>query len=136
MNRKQRHALAKAITRPGSSVGNEIAPFKEKNTTGILEAGPQRSHAGHANRAETSAIMFSKAVQYLQSGQLEKAETSYHDLLAHDPNHVAALHHLGLIALNRRQFDRAAKFIGDALVRKQDYAEAYNNFGIVRREQD
>ncbi len=59
--------------------------------------------------------LFALAVRHHQAGQLAEAENLYRQVLATDAGHFASLHHLGIIALQRRQPQAAIDPIGRAL---------------------
>jgi tetratricopeptide (TPR) repeat protein/2-polyprenyl-3-methyl-5-hydroxy-6-metoxy-1,4-benzoquinol methylase len=67
------------------------------------------------SRAPDAAGLFALAVRHHQAGQLAEAENLYRQVLAADARHVASLHHLGIIALQRRQPQAAIDPIGRAL---------------------
>ena len=66
----------------------------------------------------------------LQAG----AESSYRQALRLEP-HAGTLNNLGIVLMERGQFDEAAACYRDALELRPDYSEAYNNLGITRMEQ-
>jgi protein O-GlcNAc transferase len=57
------------------------------------------------------------------------AETAYREALRHAPGHIQALHHLGIIALQRGQFREALGFIGEARTRGGGDAQLFGNLG-------
>jgi predicted TPR repeat methyltransferase len=63
--------------------------------------------------------MFARLLQNAQSlhraGRLPEAANLYHQILGADPSHVQALHALGMIYVQSRQFDRAEHFLGEAV---------------------
>ena len=75
------------------------------------------------------------AVQHHQGGRLQAAEQIYHQILAVEPNHVAALHLLGVIARQLGKPEVAVRYIGHAIRLNPDYAEAHNNLGNALRDQ-
>jgi Tfp pilus assembly protein PilF len=72
---------------------------------------------------------FEQALALHRQGKLADAERIYREVLQQQPNHFAALHMLGVIALQARQTERAVELIGKAIALKPDYAEAYSNRG-------
>jgi len=72
---------------------------------------------------------FHQALQHHQAGRLHEAEQLYRQILAQEPNHADALHHLGMTAGQAGRNDIAVELIGRALAIKPDYPEAHNNFG-------
>ena len=55
-------------------------------------------------------------MQLHQAGRLDEAEALYRRLLDANPRHADALHMMGLLNAQRRRFDEAARFIGQALM--------------------
>jgi tetratricopeptide (TPR) repeat protein len=75
------------------------------------------------------------AVQQHQAGNLEQAEQLYRQILQVDPQHVDALHLLGIIACQQGKNDLAIRYMSEALRLRPDFAEARNSLGNVFREQ-
>jgi Flp pilus assembly protein TadD len=75
------------------------------------------------------------AVQQHQAGNLEQAERLYRQILQADPQHVDALHLLGIIACQQGKNDLAIRYMSEALRLRPDFAEARNSLGNVFREQ-
>ena len=71
------------------------------------------------------------AVQYHQAGNLQQAEQLYLQILQFEPNHVDALHLLGLVAVRTGRPGLACDYIRKALRAKPDFAEAHSNLGSV-----
>jgi len=82
----------------------------------------------------TVAEALALAVRYHRAGALSQAEPIYRQILSLDPQHVVALHLLGVIAHQRGDNDRAIDCITRALRLKPDYVEAHANLGVVLRE--
>jgi len=70
-----------------------------------------------------------RATALHRSGDLAEAERLYKTILAAKPDHLSALHLLGLVALQRGHHDEGLRLIDNALAIKPDYAEALNNRG-------
>ena len=90
-------------------------------------------------QAQNSAAMplqasFEQALALHEQGRLAEAERIYRDVLQRQPNHFAALHQLGLIALQTRHTERAVELIGKAIALKPDFAQAYCDHGIALRK--
>ena len=74
-----------------------------------------------ARKSKTEASMLTPAAQceaghrHLQAGQSLEAQLCCQRLLATDPNHACALHLMGLIALQNKQFDHALEWIARAI---------------------
>jgi predicted TPR repeat methyltransferase len=74
------------------------------------------------------------AIALHRSGQFVKAKRIYQDLLTRNPDHVDALHFLGVLHHQIGQSDRAIAGIERALALAPDYADAWNNLGNVLKE--
>ena len=74
------------------------------------------------------------AVSLHRAGELDKAERLYQRLLAANPNHVEALHFLGVLYHQRGRSERALKSIKAAIALAPGYADAHNNLGNVLKE--
>jgi predicted O-linked N-acetylglucosamine transferase (SPINDLY family) len=74
-----------------------------------------------------------RALALHQSGQLAQAEFLYREALGQAPDHFDALHLLGVIELQRRNFEAAVSLISRA-VRQRDHAPAYSNLGTALLE--
>ena len=81
---------------------------------------------------------FKKALQYHQSGQLQKAEEIYRKILELNPEHSDSLHLLGVIANQVGNNDMAVRLIGRAIgINPKEAISCYRkslqimlNFGI------
>ena len=69
------------------------------------------------------------AWQHFQAGQFAQAELLFRQILQVEPNHVDALHLLGLIFGQKGQTDQAVDYLQAAVRLKPDFAEAHNNLG-------
>jgi protein O-GlcNAc transferase len=74
------------------------------------------------------------ALEYLQAGNVWQAEHIFRDILKVQPNNVSALHFIGVICFQRKEYDSAITYIKKALQFGPDYADAYNNLGSVLQE--
>ncbi|MGA7712692.1 MAG: tetratricopeptide repeat protein [Rhizomicrobium sp.] len=72
-----------------------------------------------------------KACDAHVKGQIDEAENLYRKVLKKKPDEITALHHLGVIHLDRGQFDIAAELIGKSIARDKKSPEAYSNLGLV-----
>lgn len=77
--------------------------------------------------------LFAEAVALHRTGHLAEAETRYRRILDRDGSHLDALHHLGLISLERGDAGRALDLIGRALRLRPDDAILNNNLANARR---
>ncbi len=71
------------------------------------------------------------ALKEQKSGNLKIAENIYRKILEVQPDNVNALHFLGLIYFEKKDFDSAIKYIGEALNLEPTYHEALLNMGVV-----
>jgi tetratricopeptide (TPR) repeat protein len=74
---------------------------------------------------------FDVGKQHYQAGRWAEAEQQFQDILRVDPNHVDALHLLGVIAGRTGRHQLAADYLQAALRLKPDFAAAHNNLGRV-----
>ena len=76
-----------------------------------------------------------EAMKHHRAGILAQAEQLYHQVLEIDPNHVDALHLLGLTCAQLGQREQAAEFLGRAVQIRPDFAEAQNSLGTLLEKQ-
>lgn len=69
-----------------------------------------------------------------RAGQLAEAERAYRQALAADPNHPHALHQLGMLALQARQFEAAVDLIGRAVRADRMQPAFHANLGEAYRQ--
>lgn len=94
------------------------------------------SHGFHTPQFTTPSIMqqiFQAAVQYHQSGQLDRAEALYRQLLAKQPGNAQVLHLLGLTAYQRGDYATAIAEIGKAIAASPHQPDYHNNLGLSFR---
>lgn len=80
--------------------------------------------------------LFNEGLAHHQRGDAARAEEIYRQVLALHPMHFDALHLLGVIAMQNRNFDRAVELIGMAIAVEPNnplYADAYSNRGMAFR---
>jgi len=83
----------------------------------------------------TLELDMQKAVQYHQSGELEKAQRIYEEIFKIDPTHSDALHLWGVIAHQKGDHELAADIISQAIQQSPTVPYYYNNLGEVFRSQ-
>jgi len=83
---------------------------------------------------ETMNAMIAQAYHVHQSGQASRAESLYRQVLHIDGNHVLANNLLGLLCLQEKRFDEAAKYIEAALAEMPDDAQAHSNLGLALKD--
>ena len=72
-----------------------------------------------------------KAQKLIASGNLEKAALLCSKILKRDPHQTAALHLLGIIALNKQQFDNAIQTFNQIIKTIPDSASDHYNLGLA-----
>jgi tetratricopeptide (TPR) repeat protein len=91
----------------------------------------------HADdRLSDPAAALRLALESHQAGRLEEAAARYREILASEPRDIDALHFLGVVAYQRRQYDEAERLISGALELNDANAPAHNNLGNVFRDQN
>lgn len=81
----------------------------------------------------TTAEAFQLAFRHHQAGQLREAEAIYRGILQREPEHVDALHLLGLVAYQVRRYDLAIDLIAKAVRLSGDRALFHGNLGEAYR---
>jgi tetratricopeptide (TPR) repeat protein len=74
------------------------------------------------------------AVERHKAGKTAEAEKLYHEILAEQANHADALHLLGLLALQAKQYDKAIEFITRAVELRPDAPLFHANLGVALDE--
>ncbi len=82
----------------------------------------------------TIAEALAAAFQHHQAGELDQAEQLYGHILRVQPDHVDALHLLGLVCHQTNRHEQAVAYLHQALRLKPDFAEAHYNLGNALRE--
>ena len=78
--------------------------------------------------------LLSLAYRNHQAGNFPQAELHYRQILQRNPQHVDALHMLGLLAHQTGRNDVAQELIGKAVRLKPTFAEAHSNLGNVLQQ--
>jgi tetratricopeptide (TPR) repeat protein len=73
------------------------------------------------------------AIQHHQAGRLQEAEQLYRQILARQPGHVIAMHHLGMIAHQVGRNDIAVDLLRHVITLNPNLPEAHSNLGNVLR---
>ena len=71
-----------------------------------------------------------------QSGQLQKAELIYQQILQVTPENAEVLHLLGIIAYQVEKYDLAINLISQAIEITPDQSSFFNNFGLTLQKQE
>jgi tetratricopeptide (TPR) repeat protein len=79
--------------------------------------------------------LFNNALKIHQAGRLVDAEPLYRQILKAEPNHVDALHALGVLARQTGRPDVAVDLIRKAISLKSDAPLFYNNLGTALQDQ-
>ena len=74
------------------------------------------------------------ALDHLQSGDMKQAEHIFRKILEVQPDNVTALHFIGVLCYQLKDYSSAIRYIKKALEFGPDYADAHNNLGIVLQE--
>ncbi|MGO9922519.1 MAG: tetratricopeptide repeat protein [Isosphaeraceae bacterium] len=75
------------------------------------------------------------AVKQQRAGNLRQAETLYRQVLEVDPEHVDALHLLGVTSTQLGQHEQAGEYLLRALKLRPEKPEVHNNLGVVLKKQ-
>jgi Flp pilus assembly protein TadD len=81
----------------------------------------------------TIAEAYQLATAHHRAGQLREAERIYRQILAAQPNHAEAMHHLGLLAHAAGASDAAVEMVGRSIQIAPGVGYFYRNFGEVLR---
>ncbi len=79
-------------------------------------------------------ISIESAFGYYQAGDLQKAEEVYREILAQEPDNVDALHFLGILCYQKKNYDSAISYIKQALQINPGLEDAHYNLGIVLQD--
>jgi tetratricopeptide (TPR) repeat protein/SAM-dependent methyltransferase len=95
--------------------------------------GGLRRSAGEADREniDEAAQLVRAAVGHHEAGRLDAAERLYHQLLARDPNHVAGLHFLGILALQTGRSRRAVELVSRVVDLNAALPEPHYNLALA-----
>ena len=74
------------------------------------------------------------ALNFFQEGNIQEAESIYHEILKAQPNNFEGLYYLGLINYQVENYDLAIQYIKEALQINPNNTEAYYNLGNALRE--
>jgi tetratricopeptide (TPR) repeat protein len=77
---------------------------------------------------------FATALAQHQAGQLAAAAQAYQAILQRKAQHAPSLHYLGVVALQQRQYARAAELITQSLAIDAEDAITHNHAGIALNE--
>jgi tetratricopeptide (TPR) repeat protein len=103
---------------------------------GLLPLSKKNRRQFSAQPPIDSAIQaqMQRGVALHQRGRLAEAERIYGEILQQMPSHFDALHLLGMIAYQARNYERAIQLISNAISINPKIASAYSNRGIALKE--
>ena len=99
-----------------------------------VQAAKSKSQAKSSAKHAMLQQALQLAMQLHQSGKVAEAAQRYQAILAMAPQHVDALHYLGVAQHQLGQSHAAAELIRQALVLQPDYIDAHNNLGNILQE--
>ncbi|MDD3294392.1 MAG: tetratricopeptide repeat protein, partial [Geobacteraceae bacterium] len=106
---------------------------KKKKTQPAALQGSSRGNTGQGRPIGIDKAL-ELALNHHRTGDLETAAGIYRQVLHHQPGNPAALHFLGVVALQRKRHAEAAELINREVALKPDYADAHSNLGNAFRE--
>ena len=98
---------------------------------------PLEGYAEPQAPASASAVLqanFTQATAFCRHGNFADAERICGEILHQQPNHFAAVHLLGEIALRTQRMERAVELFEKAIALKPDFAEAHSDLGMALRK--
>jgi len=93
----------------------------------------QKQGRSHTQNDQLQNVL-NLAVQHHQQGRLAEAKNLYQQVLQAQPNHPAALHLLGVVALQAGKCDTAHDLISKAIQIAPDVADMHYNLGNADKE--
>jgi len=93
--------------------------------------GPHPILAAYGMAQLTIQQAFDLASKHHQSGRLQQAQQLYQQILARQPDHAGAMHHLGVLAHQQEQNDLAAELIRKAIALNPNVPQAHNSLGTA-----
>jgi Flp pilus assembly protein TadD len=101
--------------------------------TGGAPASPIWADTPPGTDEASLAQTFAAALESHRQHRMAEAEELYRQVLALDPNHVDALHVLGVLAYQAGKADTAVDLIGRAIALQSENASFHNNMGEALR---
>src|SRR5690606_6393594 len=108
---------------------SEGLPYSSADIDG--ECPPMPVAANRQAAADDVPKLLSEAVAHHQQGRTEDAERLYSAVLAVQPEHAVALHHLGLIRFAAGRFGEALQLIASAMRAQSPTAILWLHHGLV-----
>ena len=106
---------------PSRAQATSLPPFQQ----------PSSSHTGQASAIDPQAA-FAQGQAALQSGDLAAAQAAFHRVLSVDPQSGAAYANLGVIAMRRKEWDRALSLLLKAEKLEPKMSGIRLNIGLVK----
>jgi tetratricopeptide (TPR) repeat protein len=75
--------------------------------------------------------LMERAIRHQEAGELDRAVPLYENVLRVDPQHAAALYHLGTLEIQRSNVKAGVELLRQAAAQRPDVAEIHNNLGIA-----
>ncbi len=79
-------------------------------------------------------VTFEDGLALHQQGNLSEARKTYLDVIKRDPQHADALHHLGIIEYQGKDYQKALELINQAIRLDPNNASSHSNHGNVLKE--
>jgi tetratricopeptide (TPR) repeat protein len=95
---------------------------------------PRRYGIASPAALSKTAALFAEGLAHHQAGRLAEAENIYRRVLAMRPDHFDSLHLLGVVFLQRCQYEQAVRQIDVALRQNPNNVNALNNRGTALKE--
>jgi protein O-GlcNAc transferase len=120
------------MTAAASSVqgcGLKLAPAGKARAGAV--AAMKRKMGKKPGASQGMQALLAAAVRHLQSGRLNEARATYLQLLAAEPDHCAALHHLAIVEYQLGRSDEALRLLRRCLAVKPGYAQAVSDLAVI-----
>ena len=75
-----------------------------------------------------------RGISLHQKGSISDAEHIYQSVISRDSNNFEAIHHLGIIEYQKKNYQASIDLIQKALILRPNYAEAYSNIALSYKE--
>ncbi len=83
------------------------------------------------NESHSLAVSFERAFHLHQQGQHNEAGEIYRDILQKQPDHDRAMHYLGVLAYQTKQYELAEELISKSISIAPRIAKYYCNYGLL-----
>ena len=125
----ERREKLRRIWRFGLAIGlvQAVTAFSVQGALS-LQTAPQTKTASAASNAQ---VIFERGQEALQRGDLDAAEAAFQKVLLADPRAASAYSNLGVIAMRRKQWDRALTLLKEAERLSPGMAGIRLNIGLV-----